>query len=88
MDYPIEIYVKPENNKNNLYYRYYICSHKKINDDIEYYNCNKVKFYTEINTEIIKKSKIIKISEFIPSYFDNFIVKYNLHKSLKIVVKK
>ena len=34
MDYPIEIYVKPENKKNNLYYRYYICSHQKINDDI------------------------------------------------------
>lgn len=87
MDYPIEIYTKSENN-NNLYYRYYLCSHQKLNDEHEYYHCNKVKFSTEINTDIIKKSKIIKINEFIPSYFDNFIVKYNLYKSLKIIVKK
>ena len=88
MDYPIEIYTKPENNKNNLYHRYYLCSHQKFNDNSEYYQCNKVKFDTDVNSEIIKKSKIVKINDFIPSYFDNFIIKYNLYKLLKIIVEK
>ena len=54
MDFPIEIYTETDKNKNknNLYYRYYICT-----QNVGYIECKKYNNYKQLNIGYIECKK-------------------------------
>ena len=98
MDYPIETY----NKEKKIYYRYYNCVQKigkvectKYDSYEELLNKKKVcvtKYNTKEHTNGVFpafkfNSVCFQIYNWVPLWFDNIILKYNLHKLLFIHVK-
>jgi hypothetical protein len=94
---------KTEKNKNNLYNRYYICTQNVGYIECERYNnyeqlkkqnnlflskCDDKEYTNGVFPNCNFSYVYFKIYNFIPSCFDNIILKYNLHNLLKIIVKK
>jgi len=94
---------KNKNNSNNLYYRYYVCNQKL--DKIECIKCDnheKVKeisksnnlYLTERSTNGVFSvynfpSISFKICKFVPSFFDNAILKFKLFNLMHVrIIKK